>query len=158
MKEIEEMSAGEESVLVSLQLQSLSDLGTIVLRGEMFVVDDPEKDVSASFTDRRKLIGQLKEIQKWEKKHFPHWTPRICLELFKLLGEGKPDSKPYTVKEIVLATGFSERAVRTQLSRFENNNWIERKKNHLDRRNSHIQPRDELRVVYMEWLRLHLKL
>lgn len=156
MKESEKLCPDEESVLVSLQLQSTGDFGTLVLRGNMLLVKGDEENNAITQNSRRKLISRLRNIEKWEKKHFPHYTPRICLELFKLLGEGKPENKPFTVKEIVLATGFSERAVRGQLSRFHAHKWIERRKNEEDRRNSHIQPTETLKLAYQNWLSLHL--
>lgn len=155
MKATKTLEIEGNPVLVSLELQQPGEFGTVVLRGEMRFVEQAESDTTAS-TSRKKLIHRLRNIERWEQTHFPHYTPRICLELFKLLGEGKPDGRPYTVKEIVLATGFSERAVRGQLSRFEAHDWIERQKNQMDRRNSHIQPSDALKSAYHNWISLHL--
>jgi DNA-binding MarR family transcriptional regulator len=60
-----------------------------------------------------------------------------------------------TVKEIVLATGYSERAIRKQLQRFGEHGWITRTQSDVDRRNAHIQPTELFRVDCACWLMLH---
>ena len=106
--------------------------------------------------DFNAVIERVDRIHEWERENFPNWTPRISHVLFKLLGEGKADSKAYTMKEIIHATGFSERAIRKQLEKFEMHGWLIRGKNNHDRRNSHIEPSDSLRDAYLEWLSLHM--
>jgi hypothetical protein len=60
-----------------------------------------------------------------------------------------------TVKEIVLATGYTERAIRKQLQRFGEHGWITRTQSDVDRRNEHIHPTEEFKKDYAYWLMLH---
>ena len=146
-------------VTVSFQVHYPEQTGYLRLNGTLEVDDGggmltpmPSDIQQANHT----IVARLHRIHEWERNHFPHWTPKISHELFRMLGQGKTDDKAYTVKEIVHATGFSERAIRKQLDRFEAHGWITRGRNHLDRRNSHIQPSESLKAAYLEWLKLHV--
>lgn len=144
---------------VSLQFHYPEETGFLRLNGTLEVDDGAECSIPLPVDTRisnHLIIARLQRIHDWERAHFPHWSPKISHELFKMLGQGKPDQKAYTVKEIVHATGFSERAIRKQLDRFETHGWITRGKNHLDLRNSHIQPSEALKRAYQDWLTLHV--
>ena len=145
-------------IRVNLSLHYPEESGSVMLEGLLEFTEPQSQfsDSALSRNHRQALVHRLQRIHDWEREHFPNWTPRISHELFKLLGEGKPGERAYTVKEIVHATGFSERAVRKQLDRFESHGWITRGKNDLDRRNSHIQPSETLKSAYQNWLSLHL--
>jgi DNA-binding MarR family transcriptional regulator len=146
-------------VVVQLSIKYPGDLGTIQLSGTLDASDAPESIPQLMIPSRMDINNALKRLEMihdWERLNFPHWTPKIGIVLFKLLGEGKRESKGYTMKEIIHATGFSERAIRKQLDRFEANGWLIRGKNNHDRRNNHIEPSESLRKAYLEWLSLHI--
>lgn len=150
---------GSVPVTVNLQLHYPEETGYLHLNGTLEIVDGQLKRASPiedPTSSNHTIVARLHRIHEWERHHFPHWTPKIGHELFKMLGQEKPDEKAYTVKQIVHATGFSERAIRKQLDRFEAHGWIIRGRNHLDRRNSHIQPSESLKAAYLEWLKLHV--
>lgn len=150
---------GSVPVTVNLQFHHPGEPGYLHLSGTLEIIDGhiskPSQSKDAAPTHHI-IVARLHRIHEWERHHFPHWTPKISHELFRMLGQGKPDAKAYSVKEIVHATGFSERAIRKQLDRFEAHGWIIRGRNHLDRRNSHIQPSESLKAAYLEWLKLHM--
>lgn len=150
---------GSVPVTVSLQIHYPDETGYLRLNGTLEIADGSFSSDHIPGTANNSaydIIARLQRIHDWERENFPHWSPKIGHELFKMLGQGKPDEKAYTVKEIVHATGFSERAIRKQLDRFEAHGWITRGRNHLDRRNSHIQPSDTLKSAYRDWLALHI--
>lgn len=150
---------GSIPVTVNLQFHRPDEAGFLSLKGILEVAEgelSPSPTTGRAVDSNQGIVSRLQRIQEWERTHFPHWTPKISHELFKMLGQGKLEDKAFTVKEIVHATGFSERAIRKQLDRFESHGWITRGRNHLDRRNSHIQPSDALKKAYQEWLSLHV--
>ena len=116
------------------------------------------KSMASSSHQAEALKDRLQRIYEWERANLPQWTPRISHQLFRLFGDRKPNNHAFTVKEIVYATGFSERAIRKQLACFEAQGWIIRGQNVHDRRNSHIKPSNELKIAYEQWLSLHLEI
>jgi Transcriptional regulators len=101
------------------------------------------------------LLDRLQRIREWERKNLPQWGSRIAQDLFRYLGTHTEPHHASTVKEIVLATGYSERAIRKQLQRFVEHGWITRTQSDVDRRNAHIQPTERFRVDYAHWLMLN---
>ena len=101
------------------------------------------------------LLDRLQRIREWERKNLPQWGSRIAQDLFRYLGTHTEPHHASTVKEIVLATGYSERAIRKQLQRFGEHGWITRTQSDVDRRNAHIQTTERFRVDYACWLMLH---
>jgi DNA-binding MarR family transcriptional regulator len=101
------------------------------------------------------LLDRLQRIREWERKNLPQWGSRIAQDLFRYLGAHAEKHHASTVKEIVLATGYSERAIRKQLHRFGEHGWITRTQSDVDRRNAYIQSTERFRVDYAYWLMLH---
>lgn len=148
-------------VTVSLQIHHPEETGFLRIDGTLEIAEGLIPSLNLGTQTRpahHPVVARMQRIWDWEREHFPHWTPKISHELFRMLGQEASDGKAYTVKEIVHVTGFSERAIRKQLDRFEAHGWITRGRNHLDRRNCHIQPTDGLMTAYQEWLTLHITL
>ena len=101
------------------------------------------------------LQDRLQRIREWERKNLPQSGSRITQDLFRHLGLQADHNKGSTIKEIVHATGYSERAIRLQLQRFTERGWITRTQSSVDRRNAHIQPTEQLKLDYLSWLMLH---
>lgn len=110
---------------------------------------------AAPFQTDPGLLDRVQRIREWERKNLPQWGSRIAQDLFRYLGTHTEPHHASTVKEIVLATGYSERAIRKQLQRFGEHAWITRTRSEADRRNAHIQPTTRFRKDYANWLLLH---
>jgi hypothetical protein len=152
------MSQANTPIAVEITFIDSRDAKTVRIQGTVKV--DDLVPVTQESSDEQALIdafrARLHHIGEWEREHFPCWSSRITHDLFKLLGPGKSNNLAFTVKEIVLATHFSERAIRQQINRFESHGWIHRGKNKSDKRNSHILPSQKLKDAYWHWLSLHL--
>jgi len=154
------MKSGSKRLKVAITMLDGESSLPLTLHGMMEITESQmalTQGITSSSHQIKALIDRLQRIHDWEYSHLPHWTPRLSHELFRLLGGGKPNDQAFTVKEIVHATGFSERAVRKQLASFEAHGWITKGQNHLDRRNTHIKPSAQMKDAYQYWLSLHFE-
>lgn len=101
------------------------------------------------------LLNRVQRIRNWERKNLPQWESRISQDLFRYLGSNAERDHGSTVKEIVIVTGYSERAIRQQLKKFAEHGWITRTQSEADKRNASIMPTESFKVDYDYWLLLH---
>ena len=99
---------------------------------------------------RNGVIDKVEMLTAWEQRNIPYPHSRIAFLLFKLLGSSS-ERKTLTVKQVVLASGCSERAVRKILNKFEEHGWVSKKRSHSDRRNTFVEPTKALNDAYAAW-------
>ena len=154
MECLELMSISNEDHLdVEITIQHPHMPMTLCMKGSLRVV--ARHPLQHQATGKININRQLQTISGWERAHLPYPTSRIARELFIMLGHGSFHDKPLTVKNIVLTTGYSERAIRQQLRQFETDGWIKRTRGIQDKRNITIESTENLQCIFRQWLDQH---
>jgi DNA-binding MarR family transcriptional regulator len=144
-----------DPIKIEITFHEQADSRAIQLRSNVGIHQgNTERDTATSLPEHDLLL-RLERIRHWERQHLPQWNSQITHDIFRLMGAGHPKGDAYTIKQVVHATGCSERALRQQLRRFEDHGWITRVKSDQDKRNSHVYPTEALKEAYQQWLQLH---
>lgn len=144
-----------DPIKIEITFIDQADSRAIQLRSNVGISQETPGVNAALKRPDKEILERLQQIRDWERQNFPQWNSQITQDIFRLLGAGHPKGDAYTVKQVVHATGCSERALRKQLKRFEEHGWVTRAKSSTDKRNSHVYPTPALKEAYQQWLQLH---
>jgi len=146
----------DDPIQIEITLLHPSNDQPIKIQGVVGIKPQPEiTEVGLDGFKDHVLLDRLARINAWEQRNLPNPSSRIAVVLFRLLGTGNLQDRIYTMKQVVHATGYSERAIRQLLVKFEQHGWIERKQGDQDKRNTFIYPTAAIKTAYQAWLRLH---
>jgi DNA-binding MarR family transcriptional regulator len=144
-----------DPIKIEITFLDQEDSRAIQLRSNVRLSQESPGVTAALKRPDREILVRLEQIRNWERRNFPQWNSQITHDIFRLLGAGHPKGDAYTIKQVVHATGCSERALRNQIKRFEEHGWVTRAKSVTDKRNSHVYPTPALKEAYQQWLQLH---